>query len=307
MKFGIMQGADRDAPTVAGITAMAKRAEAAGFDSLWMAHIRSLDAVSALTVAGIETSSIELGTAVTPIYPHHPMALAQQALTAAQACDGRFVLGIGVSHKIVVEGMLGMSYDKPAKYMRDYLGALTPLLNGEITNYEGEQFTVTGLQIDMPGVSAPSLIIAALGPVMLRMAGALADGTNTWMVGPKTLQSHIAPALATAAADAGRPVPRIIAGFPVVLTSNIEDAREKLRVGLEIYGQLPSYRAMLDREGVEGPEDLALIGDEKVLAEGIERIRDAGVTDFNAAIMDTENGAFERTFEFLSDVAKQSA
>ncbi len=302
MKLGLMLGADRAAATVHDIAAMAGRAEAAGFDSLWMAHIRSLDAISALTIAGMQTSTIELGTAVTPIYPRHPMALAQQALTAAQACKGRFVLGIGVSHKIVVEDMLGMSYDKPARYMRDYMGALMPLLNGEIAQYEGDQFTVRNLQIDMPGVSAPSTIIAALGPVMLRMAGTLADGTNTWMVGPKTVASHIAPILNAAADAAAKATPRIIAGYPIVLTNNIEDARDKLASDLEIYGQLPSYRAMLDREGAEGPQDLALVGDEKELRESISRIEAAGVTDFNAAIMDTEDGAYERTFDFLASL-----
>ena len=302
MKLGLMLGADRAAATVHDIAAMADRAEAAGFDSLWMAHIRSLDAISALTIAGMQTSTIELGTAVTPIYPRHPMALAQQALTAAQACEGRFVLGIGVSHKVVVEDMLGMSYDKPARYMRDYMGALMPLLNGEIAQYEGDQFTVRNLQIDMPGGSAPSTIIAALGPVMLRMAGTLADGTNTWMVGPKTVASHIAPILNAAAEAADKATPRIIAGYPIVLTNNIEDARDKLARDLEIYGQLPSYRAMLDREGAEGPQDLALVGDEKELRESISRIEAAGVTDFNAAIMDTEDGAYERTFDFLASL-----
>ncbi|MEM7542858.1 MAG: LLM class flavin-dependent oxidoreductase, partial [Pseudomonadota bacterium] len=173
MKMGIMQGADRTPATIEDISAMAVRAEAAGFDSLWMAHIRALDAISALTVAGTATQRIELGTAVTPIYPRHPMALVQQALTAAQACAGRFTLGIGLSHKVVVEGMLGLSYDKPARYMRDYLGAMLPLLHGEVTNYQGELFTINGLQIDMPGVAPPSVIIAALGPVMLKMTGRL--------------------------------------------------------------------------------------------------------------------------------------
>jgi alkanesulfonate monooxygenase SsuD/methylene tetrahydromethanopterin reductase-like flavin-dependent oxidoreductase (luciferase family) len=151
-------------------------------------------------------------------------------------------------------------------------------------------------------VSAPSTIIAALGPVMLRMAGTLADGTNTWMVGPKTVVSHIAPILNAAADAADKATPRIIAGYPIVLTNNIEDARDKLASDLEIYGQLPSYRAMLDREGAEGPQDLALVGDEKELRESISRIEAAGVTDFNAAIMDTEDGAYERTFDFLASL-----
>lgn len=300
MRFGIMLGADRGAATVDGVVRSATRAEAAGFDSVWMAHIRALDAISALTVAGTATSRVELGPAVTPVYPRHPMALAQQALTAADACGGRFTLGIGVSHRVVVEGMLGMSYDRPAAYLRDYLGALLPLLAGEVAQYEGERFTVRDLSLDVPGVAAPPLIIAALGPVMLKLAGRFSDGTNTWMTGPRTLAEHIGPVLRQAAADAGRKEPRIIAGFPVVLTNDVDATRARLDEELAIYGQLPSYRAMLDREGLASPGQLALVGDEAALDAAIARLRDAGVTDFNAAIMAGDAAGVERTYEFLA-------
>ena len=137
---------------------------------------------------------------------------------------------------------------------------------------------------------------------MLKLAGQRTDGTNTWMVGPKTIENHIACHLNSAAEKAGRPAPRIIAGFPIVLTTKVTEAREKLAKGLEIYGQLPSYRAMLDREGVDSPADLALIGDEDVLRTNLLSIESSGVTDFNAAIMDIEPGAFERTFEFVASL-----
>lgn len=302
MKLGIMQGADRSAATVDDIVAMAKKVEDAGLDSLWMANIRSLDAISALTVAGVNTARVELGTAVTPIYPRHPAALAQQALTAEQACGGRFTLGIGVSHKVVVEGVLGMSFAKPARYMRDYLGALLPLLRREVTEYKGEIFEVSGLQIDLPDVPPVPTILAALGTVMLKLAGELTEGTNTWMVGSKTIETHITKHLNGAAEAVGRSMPRIIAGFPIVLTTKVTKAREKLEKGLEIYGQLPSYRAMLDREGVDSPADLALIGDEDALRTNLLSIESSGVTDFNAAIMDIEPGAFERTFDFVASL-----
>lgn len=302
-----MQGADREAATIKGIVNMAQRAEKAGYDSLWMAHIRALDAISALTVAGTHTSRIELGPAVTPVYPRHPVALAQQTLTAAQACDGRFTLGIGVSHRIVVEGMLGMSYDKPARYMRDYLGALLPLLSGELTNYAGENFTLNQVQLDIPDIKPVNTIVAALGPVMLKLTGQLCAGTNTWMVGPQTINGHIAPLLNEAAQNAGRVLPRIVAGFPIVLTDDVKTTRQKLAAGLEIYGQLPSYRAMLDREGLAGPADLAIVGDEKVLSEALTDIAAAGVTDFNAAIMTSNQDEFDRTFDFLAAWRKGQA
>ena len=262
-----MQGADRGKATVSDITTIATKIEEAGLDSLWMAHIRSLDAISALTVAGAKTSTIELGTAVTPIQPRHPMALAQQAMTAAQVCGGRFTLGIGLSHKVVIEGMLGLSYDQPARYMQDYLAAFLPLLKGKVTNYAGEHFKIKNLQIDVSGTDRLPVVLAALGPAMLKIAGTHTTGTSTWMVGPKTLETHVVKILQDAARSASQPSARVIAGFPVVVTNNVETAKRKLGEELAIYGELPSYRAMLDKEGIENPVDIALIGDENILRQ----------------------------------------
>ncbi len=273
----------------------AKRVEAAGLDNVWLANIFSFDAISTLALIGREVPRIGLGTAVTPTYPRHPTAIAQQALTTAAATDNRFTLGIGLSHQIVIENMLGFSYEKPAKHMREYLGVLMPLARGETANFNGEQYRVNGVSIDIPGADRMPVVVAALGPVMLKIAGELADGTNTWMVGPNTMAKHIAPGL-------GRSDATIVGGVPVVLTTNIDQAREKIAKDLVIYGQLPSYRAMLDREGVEGPADIAIVGDENTLRGEIKRFEDAGVTDFNAAIMDVEDGAYDRTLEFLSSL-----
>jgi len=300
MRIGLMLGADRGAARIEGVVEMATRAEAAGFDSVWMAHIRALDAIAALTVAGTRTARIELGTAVTPIQPRHPMALAQQALTANQAAGGRFTLGVGVSHKLVIEDMLGLSYARPAAQMRDYLDVLLPLLRGEVANVENERYTARNLGIDVPQAAPVPVVVAALGPVMLDLAGRSSAGTSTWMVGPRTLEAHIGPRLRAAAAAAGAAPPRIVAAVPVVLTHDVDAVREQLANALAIYGQLPSYRAMLDHEGVAGPADLALVGDERVLREGIARYRDAGVTDFSAAIMATAQDDFERTFELVA-------
>ena len=307
MRFGLMSGASMTGVTVDSIVTLAKRAEAAGFASLWMAHIRSIDAIAALGVAGRETSRIELGTAVTPTYPRHPMAMAQQALTTAQLCGQRFVLGIGLSHQRVVEGMLGLSYAQPVRHIREYLSVLRPLLRGEMVNFEGELYRIANLQIDVPGVVDVPVVVAALGEQMLRLTGRVADGTSTWMTGPQTLATHIRPTLAAAAAAAGRPVPRIIAGLPIVLTDEVDAAREKIARSLAIYGQLPSYRAMLEREGHRGPGDAALVGDEAQLREQLLRLRDAGVTDFNASIAEVDPGAFDRTFDFLAAVRGEFA
>ena len=302
MRIGVMLGATGGDGGIDEVVAAAKRVEAAGLDNLWMANIFSFDAISTLSVVGREVPRIGLGTAVTPTFPRHPTALAQQALTAAAATGNRFTLGIGLSHKVVIENMLGLSYDRPAQHMREYLDVLMPLLRGEALNYEGELYRVGGLALTVPGAQPVPTVVAALGPLMLRVTGELADGTNTWMVGPKTMEQHIVARLSAAAAAAGRPAPRVVGGVPIVLTNKPDAAREKIAGALTMYGQLPSYRAMLDREGVDGPADIALAGDENAVRGGIERFRNAGVTDFNAAIMDVEDGAYERTLEFLASL-----
>ena len=295
MRIGTMIGADGANNTLDDIVNVAKRAEAAGLDNVWLANIFGFDAISTLAIVGRETDRIGLGTAVTPTYPRHPTAIAQQALTTAAASENRFTLGIGLSHQVVIENMLGMSYDKPAKHMREYLEVLMPLTRGETVNYGGDQYSVHGLALDVPGADRMPVVVAALGPVMLKIAGELADGTNTWMVGPNTMAQHIVPGL-------GRSDATVVGGVPIVLTTNIDQARETIGKNLVMYGQLPSYRAMLDREGAAGPQDIAIVGDENTLRGEIKRFEDAGVTDFNAAIMDVEEGAYDRTLDFLSSM-----
>ena len=301
MKTGLMIGAS-DGPdgTIEGLVKLAQDAEAQGFESLWMANIFGLDAISTLAILGHMTRKIELGTAVTPTYPRHPTAIAQQALTTGAASKGRFSLGIGLSHQVVIEGMLGFSYDKPAKHMREYLSILGPLLKGETVSFAGEQFNVNGVTLDVPGAANVPVLVAALGPVMLKLAGQLADGTITWMTGPKTLESHIIPSINAGAQSAGKPTPKIVAGFPVVLTNDEAGAREAIGKTLQIYGQLPSYRAMLDKEGVAGPAELAFAGNEASIRAKIQQLKDVGVTDFTAAIVATDEGAYERTQAFLA-------
>jgi F420-dependent oxidoreductase-like protein len=302
MKIGVMIGADGTQASLDDVIGIAREAELAGLDNVWMANIFGFDAVSTLALIGRETSRIGLGTAVTPTYPRHPTALAQQALTTAAASNNRFILGIGLSHKIVIEDMLGMSYDKPARHMREYLKVLMPLVRGETASFQGDEYRVNGIRMDVPGATDMPVAVAALGPVMLKLAGTLADGTITWMVGAKTMENHIVASLTRAAAEAGRPAPRVVGGFPIALTTKVDEAKAKINEQLAIYGQLPSYRAMLDREGAQGPADIAILGDENALRGEIQRLESAGVTDFNAAIVDVEEGARSRTMEFLSSL-----
>ena len=302
MRIGVMLGASGGEDSIDGVVRAARRVEEAGLDNLWMANIFSFDAISTLSIVGREVPRLRLGTAVTPTYPRHPTAIAQQALTAAAATGNRFTLGIGLSHKIVIETMLGLSYDQPARHMREYLDVLMPLLRGETLNYQGELYRVGGLTLTVPGAEPVPTVVAALGPLMLRVAGELADGTNTWMVGPKTMETHIVARLTKAAEAAGRPAPTVVGGVPIVLTHKPVEARQRIAQNLVMYGQLPSYRAMLDREGVDGPADIAIVGDENALRGEIDRFRNAGVTDFNAAIMAIEDGAYERTLEFLASM-----
>ena len=198
----------------------------------------------------------------------------------------------------MIERMLGLSYARRASHMREYMEVLGPMLRGEPVKFEGEEYRVD-FPLDVPDAQPVPVLIAALGEHMLKIAGRFASGTILWTTGPRTIERHIAPKLRAAARDAGRPEPRIVAGMHIVLTSNAEAASERVGKMLARYGQMPSYRAMLDIEGAEGPDDLALVGDEKVLDAGLERLRDLGVSDFEASIVSTEDGAEERTLRYL--------
>ncbi len=300
MKFGIMTGAVPDpAATIDNFIAQARDVEARGFASFWLANIRSHDAVMAMAMAGRETTTLEVGTAVTPIQPRHPTALAQQALTASAMARGRFTLGVGLSHKVMIEDVLGLSYAQPAKTMDEYLEILGPLLMGKEAVFRGELYR-SKIAMEVGDAANPvPLIIAALGPMMLNLAGRCSDGTVLWMTGARTIAQHVVPAISDGARVAGRPAPRIIAGFPMVLTENADETREKVGQMLQVYGQLPSYRAMMDREGAAGPGDIALIGDEAALDEAIAKVSDAGATEMIAVLLETEPGAKARTLDYL--------
>src|SRR3954451_20522849 len=213
MRISIFGG---ELPTVDAAVATARQVEAEGFAGFYVPQIFGLDALTMLAVVGREVPRIELGTGVIPTYPRHPMMLAAQALTTQQASDGRLVLGIGLSHQIVIESMFGMSYAKPARHMREYLDILMPLLRGESVGITGETLSFNG-SVAVKAAPVP-VLVAALGPRMLELTGHVADGTVTWMTGPATLESHIVPSITKAASDAGRPAPRVAVGLPVCVT-----------------------------------------------------------------------------------------
>jgi 5,10-methylenetetrahydromethanopterin reductase len=267
--------------TVDGLVAAARSAADDGFGSYWTSQIFSLDALTGIAVAAREVEGIRFGTGVVPIQPRHPMMLAAQALTVSQVSGGRLDLGIGLSHQMVVEGMWGLPFDKPVRQMREYLEVLGSLLAGEDPQYAGETVTAHG-GLDVPA-DRPAVLVAALGPQMLKVTGRLADGTVTWMTGPKTLTDLTVPTIQGAAQEAGRPAPRVVVALPVCVTDDEAGARERAAAEFAVYGMLPSYRAMLDREGMEGPADLAFVGSADAVADRIAEVDAAGATTLVAA------------------------
>ncbi|HLK12569.1 MAG TPA: TIGR03564 family F420-dependent LLM class oxidoreductase [Candidatus Binatia bacterium] len=301
MRIGIGIGDIAGAPAgVEGLIEQARRAEADGFASGWFANIFGMDAILAAALCARATSRIELGTAVVPTYPRHPVVMAQLALSAQAAAAGRFALGIGLSHQVVIEGMLGLSFAKPYTHMKEYMAVLGPLIRTGSVSHQGEEYRVTA-QVSVPGATPCPILMAALAPRMLALAGREADGTITWMTGPRTIREHTVPRIREAAAKAGRPAPRVIVSLPVAVTREVAAARASAARGFQIYGMLPSYRAMLDREGVEGPADVAVVGDESAVGEQLGRLAEAGATDFLAIPfrVQGDDGAVERTRALL--------
>ena len=287
------------------VTDEVRRAAEAGFTTAVSSQIFAYDALTLLAVVGQQVPGIELATGVVPTYPRHPYVLAAQALTVQAATGGRLVLGIGLSHQPVIEGMFGYSFDKPARHMREYLDVLLPLLRGEQVSYKGETVSVSTfgpIEVEAP---APQVLLAALAPRMLRLAGGVADGTMTWMTGPTTVASHIVPSITAAAEAAGRPAPRIVVGLPVCVTGDVDASRERAARDFVAYGYMPSYRAMLDREGAEGPADVVVVGDEESVGAQLAAVAEAGATDFVAAPFGSADDR-ARTLSLLADLAAGS-
>jgi F420-dependent oxidoreductase-like protein len=274
-----------------------------GFRRVWAPQMPfQADLLTVLAVAFREVDTIEVGTGVLPIQNQHPMLLAQRALTINLISGGRFTLGLGMTHRMVTEGMWGISWDKPVRRLSEYLDGLLPLLSGQEADATGETVTTRGA-VRIPNAPAPPVYIAALGPQMLRLTGRRCAGTLTWMTGPKTLAQHIGPTLREAAAEAGRPdgAVRVAAAFPVSVTDDVERVRAQAGEQFAMYGQLPSYRAMLDHEGYRDPQDAALIGEENLVTERIDELRDAGVDEFVGYPFDASGEGRARTRKLLRD------
>jgi F420-dependent oxidoreductase-like protein len=294
---------DVDQP-VSETVADLQRYREAGLDHAFASQIFGPDALTLLAVAGTSVPDIGLGTGVVPVYPRHPMMLAQQALTVQATTGNRLLLGIGLSHQVVVEGMWGMSYERPAAYMREYLTSLMPLLHGETVRSEGERVTTTSFApIQIAGAEPPPVLVAALGDTMLKQAGRLADGTITWMTGTATVAGHIAPTITAASEAAGRPAPRVVVSLPIAVTDQLESARERINEAFSIYPNLPAYRAMLDKEGAAAAADIGFIGDEEHVAASISKLADAGATDFVAAIVGDQSER-ARGLALLGEIAR---
>lgn len=297
MRVGLFVGVSGPV-TFAEALAAAQRAEQAGLDSFWLPNIFSLEALTSLAAIGGHTERIELGTNVVPVYPRHPTALAQQALTASVLTGGRLTLGVGLSHKFFIEGMLGLSFDAPARYMREYLTILQPMLAGEAVSIQGNLLSATA-QLTVSDAHPVPVLVAAMGPAMLHLAGTMSDGTLLGWAGVPTVRDVAVPAIRAAADRAGRPAPRVSTALPVCVTDDAAAAHTLATRLFAMYKDIPSYRAILDREGKATVADAALIGDEQHVGEQLAELADAGVTDF-AAVTFGSPEEFDRTMALLT-------
>jgi F420-dependent oxidoreductase-like protein len=291
MRIGLMIGSDKERPRrdrLAGLGEDVRGADHEGFRSFWVPQIPGyLDAMTAIAVAGQGTTGIELGTAVVPVQTRHPVVMAQQALTTQIACQGRFTLGLGPSHHWIVEDQLGLPYERPARLMRQYLEVLNAALGGSgQVDVENELFRVHS-PLDVADPVETPVLIAALAPVMLRIAGELTSGTILWMADERAIGEHVVPRITKAAADVGRPAPRIVAGVPVALCSKdeVQAARDYASRLLGHAELSPNYLRLLEHGDATDVGDVMAAGDESHVLQRLKRFRDAGVTDLAARVV----------------------
>ncbi|MDQ1395441.1 MAG: hypothetical protein QOG64_700 [Acidimicrobiaceae bacterium] len=302
MRIGLSGGA----ASVDRMIEQAVEAEADGFTSLWYASAIGGDPLVAMALAGRATKNIELGTSVLQTYTCHPFLQANRAASVVAAM-GRagFTLGIGPSHQPPIEEAYGLAYDHPGRHTEEYCRVLTALLQGEAVDFDGEDFRVhSGGRVTKPEFPVP-VLVAALAPRMLRVAGETAGGTILWMGNAKAIESHVAPRIRAAASAAGRPEPRIVAGLPVAVHGDVDEARRTAGEQFAGYGVLPNYRRILDIGSAEGPADAAIVGDEASVAAQIEGLFSAGATDVWAAIFPVggdRRASRERTRALLKDL-----
>jgi F420-dependent oxidoreductase-like protein len=290
MRIGLMIGPERGKyrNKVAKLLADAEAAERAGFTSIWVPQIPGdFDAFTMITLLGRATRRVELGTAVLPIQTRHPIAMAQEVLSNQAVCEGRFTLGLGASHHWVIQDMLGLAYERPAHLMRNYLEVLNAALAGPgSVNVENDGYRVHS-PIDVTDLPATPVVLAALAPVMLRVAGELASGTLLWMADERAIAEHVVPRISKAAAGAGRPAPRIIAGVPVALCPNseVDAARARANQVLGHAEYSPNYQRLLEHGNATDVGDILAAGDESAVVARLRAFRDAGTTDLAVRIL----------------------
>jgi F420-dependent oxidoreductase-like protein len=304
----------RYAEKVARMRADAVAAEAMGFTSLWVPQIPDdFDALTAVTVMGEVTSRVEIGTAVLPLQSRHPVAMAQQALSTQAVCEGRLTLGVGPSHHWVIEDMLGLPYERPAYLVRRYLEVLNVAFAGPgPVDVENDLYTVHN-PLDITDITPTPILLAALAPVMLKMAGEQTAGTVLWLADERAIGDHIAPSITKAAADVGRPAPRVVAGIPVVLCRNEEvaGAREWANQAVGHAEYSPNYQRLLEKGDASSIGDILAAGDEAAVRTRLERFRDAGVTDLSVRLLpygksrDERIASKQRTLDYLSSVCPE--
>jgi F420-dependent oxidoreductase-like protein len=315
VRIGIMVGPEtrRYAAKIDQMVGDAKAAEDLGFATAWIPQLpQDFDAMTAVALMGRETNTIELGTAVVPLQARHPIALGQQALSVQAACDGRFRLGVGPSHHWIIDDMLGLPYEKPAQLVADYLDVFDAMFAGPSpVDVENERFRIHN-PLDVTDLPVP-VFLAALGPVMLRLAGERAAGTVLWMADERAIAEHIVPRITKAAENAGRPAPRVVAGVAVALcaSSEINAAVERANVALAHAEYSPNYQRLLEQGAAADVGDMAAIGTEADIERRLRSYMDAGTTDFSARILPLGSGREEiiassrRTREFLASLAPE--
>lgn len=286
-----MIGSDKERPRaerLAGLLADGQSAEDCGFASFWIPQVPGyLDAMTAIALLGQVTNRIEIGSAVVPLQTRHPITMVQQALTTQVACDGRFTLGMGPSHKWIIDGQLGLSYERPAHFVRNYLQVLSTAFTGPgSVDIENDTFHIHS-PMDVAEPMPMPVLLAALGPVMLQIAGEQTDGTILWMADERAIHDHIAPRITRAATDVGRPAPRIVAGVPVALCPNnsVDGARAYANEVLGHAHFSPNYERLLEHGDATDVGDTMAAGDEQTVLRRLLRYRDAGVTDLAVRIV----------------------
>jgi F420-dependent oxidoreductase-like protein len=288
------------------IVTQAKRAEADGFTALWYASVVAGDPLVAMAIAGRATSTIELGTAILQTYPCHPLLQANRVSSVVSAMDRPgFTLGIGPSHESLVRGVYGMSYDHPGRSTEEYVRILTATLQGEVIAFEGSDWSANTEGRGMTPPHPVPVLVSALGPRLLRVAGEVADGTVLWLAPAKAIETHVAPRIRSAAAAAGRPAPRIVAGLPVAVHDDLAEARAAVAATSTVYAGMPNYQRILEIGGASEAAEAAIVGSEQAVAKQLHGLLDAGATEIWAAVVpvgDDRRASARRTTDLLREL-----